>query len=186
MPSSYYDSPISKYNRNCPLWVQIEEKRYEVFSITDPDNWMEDLGSEIRRRHNPNSGFVFRKLKRNDLNAIFDSVPNNLNYTHSIVEESYDGTISAYIILSDESIPEIHKISQEEWHNQITRKIVKYKGNLERLSSIIIVMENKFPNNHPDYSTIWYEDDNEDEKKKAMNNLHLLESDYGFLYWQLT
>jgi hypothetical protein len=44
MPSSYYLSPISRYNNNCPLWVQIEENQYEVFSITDAGNWMEDLG----------------------------------------------------------------------------------------------------------------------------------------------
>jgi hypothetical protein len=186
MPSSYYLSPISKYNNNCPLWVQIEKNQYEVFSITDADNWMEDLGNEIRRRYNPNSGFVFRKLKRNDLNVIFDNIPNNLSYTHSIVEERYDGVLSAYVILSNEPIPELNKIPQEEWHNQITRKIVKYSGVLEELSTIIYVMENEYSNSLPDYSVIWYKSDNKDEKKKAKNNLHLLESEYGFLYWQLS
>lgn len=186
MPSSYYYSPISRYNINCPLWIQIEENHYEVFSITNADDWMEDLGNEIRNRFNPNSGFVFRKLKTNDLNAIFDNIPDSLNYTHSIVEEKYDGTISAYIILSNEAIPELHNIPQEGWHNVITRKIVKYSGDLEELSSIMLVMENKYSNSHPDYSVIWYESDNMDEKQNVINNLHLLESEYGFLYRQLT
>jgi hypothetical protein len=187
MPGSYYFSPISRYNNNCPLWVQIEENQYEVFSITDAGNWMEDLGSEIRRRYNPNSGFVFRNLKRNDLYVIFDDVPNNLNYTHSIVEERYDGVLSAYLVLSNEPIPELNKTPKEEgWRNSITRKIVKYKGDSEKLESIILVMENEYSHSHPDYSVIWYKSDNMDEKQNAINRLHLLESDYGFLFWQLS
>jgi hypothetical protein len=47
-------------------------------------------------------------------------------------------------------------------------------------------MDMQTSNVYCDGSVLWYEYKDEEEKKRAMDDIELIESEYGFLFWQLS
>ena len=171
MPSDYYFS-FSAYSKFTPIWVLLSKNQYAVFSITDADNWMEDLGNEIRKRYSPHTGFVYRRLKRKDVNSILGYIPDHIN--------------CAYIIISNEPFTKYYDGLPEEWHILKSLKIIAYKGESQELCDLFTIIENEYSNNPPEtYLVFWYKYNTKEEKRDAIEKLGLIESEYGFLVYEI-
>ena len=186
MPECNYYFFFSKYGKFTPIWVLLSKNQYAVFSITDADNWMEDLGNEIRKRYSPHTGFVYRRLKRKDVNSILGYIPDHINCAYSFAKENYDGSLSAYIIISNEPVTKYYDGLPEEWHILKSLKIIAYKGEFQELCDLFTVIENEYSNNPPEtYLVFWYKYNTKEEKRDAIEKLGLIESEYGFLIYQI-
>jgi|GEM_PF-3510254 len=184
MENSLYFAP-SRYTKNRLLWVEIDAQTFDLFSITNPEKWMSELGREIRKRFTITNGFLIRKCTKSDIGIIFNSIPYNIDYEYSIVVEGCSGLPIAYIILSTRNVTEVFSSLDKKWEKVLNREIIAYNVKNQEILNIIKDAYSGLYTSLPNrYLTIWYQYRNDTDKEKTANELCLKDSKCGFLFYQ--
>jgi|GEM_PF-4179749 len=183
-PLSFYGL-FCTHNKEGVVWLETDKNNYDVYEITDKEDWIYPLGCIIREKYPVRKGTVIRPLLLTDGLSTFP----NIDYNRSMVAENWDKTITAYIILEKAVRKGIYnKTRAQEWNiGVITRRILKFQNDDEQSCfTIRCYLRNDYSNVYCDGSVLWYEYKDEEEKKRAMDDMKLIDTEYGFLFWQLS